>query len=100
MNYLSKYVVGLNSVFCSQFLFIPRVNSKDGREKCTVHKNSHIGSDLDCSAHGLGTAALAGKEPEALPYCAIAYAITGIVSTLLCTIPPVRTSLLMIAGAA
>ncbi|KAG0560853.1 hypothetical protein M758_9G019100 [Ceratodon purpureus] len=52
------------------------------------------------SAHGLGTAALAGKEPEALPYCAIAYAITGIVSTLLCTLPPVRTSLLMLAGAA
>lgn len=52
------------------------------------------------SAHGLGTAALAGKEPEALPYCAIAYALTGIASTLLCTLPPVQSSLLMIAGAA
>lgn len=52
------------------------------------------------SAHGLGTAALAGKEPEALPYCAIAYALTGIISTLLCALPPVRASLLLIAGAA
>lgn len=43
--------------------------------------------------------ALAGKEPEALPYCAIAYALTGIINTILCAIPPVRTSLLMLAGA-
>lgn len=53
-----------------------------------------------CSAHGLGTAALARNEPEALPYCAIAYALTGIVSTVLCALPPVRNSLLMVAGAA
>ncbi|KAG0559925.1 hypothetical protein KC19_10G139600 [Ceratodon purpureus] len=52
------------------------------------------------SAHGLGTAALARNEPEALPYCAIAYALTGIISTVLCTLPPVRTSLIMIAGVA
>ncbi|KAH8940771.1 hypothetical protein BDL97_14G002300 [Sphagnum fallax] len=51
------------------------------------------------SSHGLGTAALAAEEPEALPFCAIAYAFTGIFSTLLCTLPPVRSSLLMIAGA-
>ncbi|KAK0590616.1 hypothetical protein LWI29_029433 [Acer saccharum] len=29
------------------------------------------------SAHGLGTAALSAKEPEALPFCAIAYALTA-----------------------
>ncbi|KAL4592984.1 hypothetical protein LXL04_005993 [Taraxacum kok-saghyz] len=28
------------------------------------------------SAHGLGTAALSAKEPEALPFCAIAYGLT------------------------
>ncbi|XP_047164536.1 plastidal glycolate/glycerate translocator 1, chloroplastic-like, partial [Vigna umbellata] len=30
------------------------------------------------SCHGLGTAALSAKEPEALPFCAIAYALNGI----------------------
>jgi putative effector of murein hydrolase len=30
------------------------------------------------SAHGLGTTSLSAKEPEALPFCAIAYALTGI----------------------
>ncbi|KAL5132687.1 Plastidal glycolate/glycerate translocator 1, chloroplastic [Glycine soja] len=30
------------------------------------------------SAHRLGTAALSAKEPEALPFCAIAYALNGI----------------------
>ncbi|KAH9299765.1 hypothetical protein KI387_031447, partial [Taxus chinensis] len=39
------------------------------------------------SAHGLGTAALSAKEPEALPFCAIAYALTGIFGSLLCSIP-------------
>jgi putative effector of murein hydrolase/putative effector of murein hydrolase LrgA (UPF0299 family) len=52
------------------------------------------------SAHGLGTAALSRNEPEALPYCAISYALTGVASTVLVSLPPVRTSLLMIAGAA
>ncbi|KAF3790733.1 Plastidal glycolate/glycerate translocator 1 [Nymphaea thermarum] len=50
------------------------------------------------SAHGLGTAALSAKEPEALPFCAIAYALTGIFSSLLCSIPTVRQSLLLIVG--
>lgn len=48
------------------------------------------------SAHGLGTAALAAKEPEALPFCAIAYALTGIFGSLVCSIPVVRESLLFI----
>ncbi|RWR81055.1 plastidal glycolate/glycerate translocator 1, chloroplastic [Cinnamomum micranthum f. kanehirae] len=50
------------------------------------------------SAHGLGTAALSAKEPEALPFCAIAYALTGIFGSLLCSVPTVRQSLLLIVG--
>lgn len=50
------------------------------------------------SAHGLGTAALSAKEPEALPFCAIAYALTGIIGSLICSVPAVRHSLLAIVG--
>ncbi|KAK9081681.1 hypothetical protein Syun_031087 [Stephania yunnanensis] len=50
------------------------------------------------SAHGLGTAALSAKEPEALPFCAIAYALTGIFGSLICSNPLVRQSLLAIVG--
>uniref|UniRef100_A0A0D9Y9G2 LrgB-like family protein n=1 Tax=Oryza glumipatula TaxID=40148 RepID=A0A0D9Y9G2_9ORYZ len=45
------------------------------------------------SAHGLGTAALSAKEPEALPFCAIAYGLTGIFGSLICSVPAVRQSL-------
>ncbi|KAH7444833.1 hypothetical protein KP509_02G093900 [Ceratopteris richardii] len=50
------------------------------------------------SAHGLGTAALSAKEPEALPFCAIAYALTGIFCSLLCCVPAVKYSLFAISG--
>lgn len=50
------------------------------------------------SAHGLGTAALSAKEPEALPFCAIAYALTGIFGSLFCSVPAVRQSLLAVIG--
>ncbi|KAI5063499.1 hypothetical protein GOP47_0022046 [Adiantum capillus-veneris] len=50
------------------------------------------------SAHGLGTAALSAKEPEALPFCAIAYALTGIFCSLLCCVPVVKHSLFAIVG--
>lgn len=50
------------------------------------------------SAHGLGTAALSAKEPEALPFCAIAYALTGIFGSLFCSVPAVRQSLLAVVG--
>ena len=50
------------------------------------------------SAHGLGTAALSAKEPEALPFCAIAYALTVIFGSLLCSVPAVRQSLLAVVG--
>uniref|UniRef100_A0A0D9XMX7 LrgB-like protein n=1 Tax=Leersia perrieri TaxID=77586 RepID=A0A0D9XMX7_9ORYZ len=50
------------------------------------------------SAHGLGTAAVSAKEPEALPFCAMAYALTGIFASLICSISVVRQSLVYIAG--
>ncbi|CAA6657247.1 unnamed protein product [Spirodela intermedia] len=50
------------------------------------------------SAHGLGTASLSAKEPEALPFCAIAYALTGIFGSLLCSVPVVRQSLISIVS--
>ncbi|KAB2626187.1 plastidal glycolate/glycerate translocator 1 [Pyrus ussuriensis x Pyrus communis] len=42
--------------------------------------------------------ALSAKEPEALPFCAIAYALNGIFGSLLCSIPAVRQSLLAVVG--
>lgn len=50
------------------------------------------------TAHGFGTAALAAKEPEALPYCALSYAMCGIFATLLAALPFVRWLLLAITG--
>ncbi|KAI9072259.1 hypothetical protein K1719_045763 [Acacia pycnantha] len=50
------------------------------------------------SAHGLGTAALSAKEPEALPFCAIAYGLNGIFGSILCSIPVIRQSLLYVVG--
>ena len=50
------------------------------------------------SAHGLGTAALAAKEPEALPMAALAYAALGVASSLLVMLPAVRVALQAIAG--
>jgi putative effector of murein hydrolase len=51
------------------------------------------------SAHGLGTAALAGSEPEALPYCALAYALSGIISSVLVAVPFIQAALIGIIGA-
>ncbi|KAK6934910.1 CidB/LrgB family [Dillenia turbinata] len=50
------------------------------------------------SAHGLGTAALSAKEPEALPFCAIAYGLTGIFGSVICSVPAVRQSLIAVVG--
>ncbi len=49
------------------------------------------------SAHGLGTAALAAKEPEALPMAALAYATMGVVSSLLASVAPFRAALYWLA---
>ena len=51
-----------------------------------------------CSCHGFGTAALSANEPEALPFCAIAYALTGISASLFCSVPAFRQSLLVVVG--
>lgn len=50
------------------------------------------------SSHGLGTAALVSKEPEALPYAALSYALSGIVSSVLAATPVVTAALVGIAG--
>ncbi|XP_072956189.1 plastidal glycolate/glycerate translocator 1, chloroplastic-like [Typha angustifolia] len=67
-------------------------------DKLRLHDPIVRGIATASSAHGLGTAALSAKEPEALPFCAIAYALTGICGTLICSVPVVRQSLLMVAG--
>lgn len=50
------------------------------------------------SAHGLGTAALAATEPEAMPFCALAYALIAVASTAYVFVPFVRDALIAIAG--
>lgn len=50
-----------------------------------------------CSAHGLGTAALVGDEPEAFAFSAIAMACVGVFSTGLVCVPAVRAALLALA---
>ncbi|KAG1354225.1 plastidal glycolate/glycerate translocator 1, chloroplastic [Cocos nucifera] len=65
-------------------------------DKLRLHDPIARGIATASSAHGLGTAALSAKEPEALPFCAIAYALTGILGSLLCSVPVVRQSLLLI----
>ena len=50
------------------------------------------------SAAGLGTAALAAHEPEALPYCALSYALCGIFGTVLTALPAVQRLVAAITG--
>jgi hypothetical protein len=38
------------------------------------------------------------SEPEALPFCALAYALIGIISTLLVSLPPVAAALMAITA--
>ena len=38
------------------------------------------------------------SEPEALPFCALAYALMGIISTVLVALPPVAHALLAITA--
>jgi len=51
------------------------------------------------ASHGLGTAALVSKERDALPYCAIAYGLTGILAATLASMPPIQVALAALAGA-
>jgi putative effector of murein hydrolase len=50
------------------------------------------------TAGGLGTASLTSKEPEALPFCALSYALVGIFSTVLMSLPAVRGAVIGIVG--
>ena len=40
----------------------------------------------------------ARSEPEALPFCALAYALSGIIATALVAMPPVASALLAITA--
>ena len=40
-----------------------------------------------------------GSQPEALPFCALAYALVGVFATMLVGLPPVARSLLAITAA-
>jgi putative effector of murein hydrolase len=50
------------------------------------------------AAHGLGTAALARSEPDALPFCALGYALIGVAATLLASLPPVTAALMALTA--
>jgi hypothetical protein len=50
------------------------------------------------TAGGLGTASLTSKEPEALPFCALSYALVGIFSTVIMSIPAVQAAAIAIVG--
>jgi putative effector of murein hydrolase len=50
------------------------------------------------TAGGLGTASLTSKEPEALPFCALSYAMVGIFSTCVTAVPAVRDALVAIVS--
>ncbi len=50
------------------------------------------------SCHGFGTAALAATEPQALPFAALGYGLTGIASSCWVQVPAVRDTLIALAG--
>jgi len=56
------------------------------------------GLSAAATAHGIGTAAMAAQEPEALPFAALAYVLCGIFATALSLLPPWRSLLLAITG--
>ena len=56
------------------------------------------GLSTAASSHGIGTAGLVAKEPDTLPFCALAYALVGITSTLLMYMAPLRSAIIAITG--
>lgn len=50
------------------------------------------------SSHGLGSAAMGAREPQALPFCAVTTAAMGAMTNLLVALPPLRGALLAIIG--
>lgn len=57
------------------------------------------GTAIGASAHGLGTAALAREEPEALPVAALVFALMGVFASLFVAVPPIKWFILRLAGA-
>lgn len=51
------------------------------------------------SSHGVGTATLSAREPDALPFCALTYVVTGVLATLFASIPIVQKAIFLLAGA-
>ena len=56
------------------------------------------GLSTAASSHGIGTAALVAEEPDTLPFCGLAYALVGVMSTLLMSIPLLQTAIQLIAA--
>jgi len=54
------------------------------------------GLAMGCSAHGLGTVALAEGDKEAFPYGAVAFVLMGMFTAVYLQVSPVRTALLSI----
>jgi putative effector of murein hydrolase len=50
------------------------------------------------TAHGLGTAAMAAREPEGLPFAALSYALCGVSASVLACIPLFKDALLWLTG--
>jgi putative effector of murein hydrolase len=50
------------------------------------------------TAHGLGTAAMAARESEGLPFAALSYALCGVSASILACIPLFRDALLWLTG--
>jgi hypothetical protein len=71
---------------------------------CSARSSTHDicqtprGLSAAATAGGLGTASLTSKEPEALPYCALSYALVGITSTVLMSSPLVRDAIVAIVS--
>ena len=51
-----------------------------------------------CSSAVNNCLVLPCSEPEALPFCALAYALIGIISTVLVALPPIARALLAITA--
>jgi hypothetical protein len=65
-------------------------------DRCAQSKRR--GLSAAATAGGLGTASLTSREPEALPFCALSYALVGIFSTVFMSVPAVRAAIVSIVA--
>ena len=65
-----------------------------------MHLNELSGVMLcgGCGTRAVSDCGLLCREPEALPFCALAYALIGIISTVLVSIPTVQAALLAVTA--